>query len=189
MEYENLTKVQNYYLRYKRLPTYKKMQQLFGYHSPSAVSYLVYKWVDQGIVEQTQDSKLTPSNNFFSLPLLGSIKAGYPASSEEYEYESVSLDQYLVTTPGYSYLLRVSGDSMIGAGINEGDLVVIDKKRVPKNGDIIAALIDNEWTLKHYYKEGNSVYLKAANPKYQPIFPQETLINGGVVVSVIRKYY
>jgi SOS-response transcriptional repressor LexA len=78
---------------------------------------------------------------------------------------------------------------MIHAGIQSGDLVILDKKREPKNGDIIAAYIDNEWTLKYFFNEHGRVYLKAANPKYADLIPRESLINGGVVVKVIREYY
>jgi SOS-response transcriptional repressor LexA len=78
---------------------------------------------------------------------------------------------------------------MIGAGIHEGDLVIIDKKRQPKLGDIVAAFVDNEWTLK-YYKEANGrIYLEADNPNYSPIHPRHELSIGGVVVKVIKEYY
>ena len=188
MENEQLNKVKNFYFRYKRLPTYREMRKLFGFASPNAVAYLVYKWIDKGIV-QMEDRKLSPADNFFSLPLLGNIRAGSPTMESDYEYEAVSLDRYLIGNPGYSYLLRVSGDSMIHAGIQSGDLVILDKKREPKNGDIIAAYIDNEWTLKYFFNEHGRVYLKAANPKYADLIPRESLVNGGVVVKVIREYY
>lgn len=130
--------------------------------------------------------KINPSS--LSLPLLGTIKAGVP-TQEDSSDEPVSLDQYLVPSPGHSYLLRVSGDSMINEGITPGDLVILDKKREPKNKDIVAALIDNEWTLKYFHNENGSVYLSAANPKYPELHPKDTLSIGGVVTSVIKKYY
>lgn len=188
MENDQLNKVKNFYFRYKRLPTYREMKKIFGFASPNAVAYLVYKWIDKGIV-QMEDRKLSPADNFFSLPLLGTIKAGSPTVEGDYDYETVSLDRYLIGNPGFSYLLRVSGDSMMNAGIQPGDLVILDKKREPKNGDIIAALIDNEWTLKYYFNDRHGVHLKAANPKYADLIPKESLVNGGVVVKVIREYY
>jgi repressor LexA len=78
---------------------------------------------------------------------------------------------------------------MINEGIRSGDLVILDKKKEPKSGDVIAALVDNEWTLKYYKNDNGRVYLEAANPNYQPIFPKESLVSGGVVVKVIREYY
>lgn len=183
-----LNKVKEFYFRRKRLPTYREMQKLFGFASTNAVAYAVYKWVKEGIFK-IDEKKLVPSSQFFGLPLLGSIKAGFPTADEQYASETVSLDEYLVGNPGFAYLLRVSGDSMIGEGIRSDDLVVLDKRREPKNGDIVAAYIDNEWTLKYFKKESGRIILEAANPKYKPLTPRESLTLGGVVVSVIRKYY
>ncbi len=123
------------------------------------------------------------------LPFIGVIKAGPPVAEEGLTNESVSLDEFLVTAPGYTYLLRVSGDSMINEGINPDDLVVIDKMRTPRNGDVVAACVDGEWTVKYFRERNGQPFLEPANPKYQAIFPQATMDIGGVVVSVIRKYY
>lgn len=183
-----LDKVKKFYYRYKRLPTFREMARMFGFSSPNAIAYIVRKWIDEGIVYM-EDRKLIPGDEFFRLPLLGIIKAGSPTDEPVYETESVSLDHYLVGNPGFTYLLRVSGDSMINAGLQPGDLVILDKKREPKVGDIIAAFVDNEWTLKFYKRDNEKVYLEPANPKYTPIYPQNTLEVGGVVVSSIRKYY
>lgn len=188
IEDNKLTLVKKFYFRHKRLPTFREMKNLFGFASPNAVAWVVSKWIKEGIL-QLHDHKLAPADNFFSLPLLGVIKAGSPTAEDEYLTESVSLDEYLIANPGFNYLLRVSGDSMIDEGINSGDLVILDKRREPKSGDIVAANIDNEWTLKYFINENGRVYLKAANPKYDPIYPKEQLNIGGVVVSVIRKYY
>jgi repressor LexA len=124
-----------------------------------------------------------------NLPLLGRIKAGPPTQEDSFNDDPVSLDQYLIKHPGHSYLLRVSGDSMIDEGIRQGDLVILDKKLEPKHNDIVAALIDDEWTLKYFRNDTGKVYLAAANPKYPPLHPKESLSIGGVVVSVIKKYY
>lgn len=183
-----LDKVKRFYFKHRRLPTFREMSKLFKFASPNAVAWTVRKWIDRGIVIM-EDRKLAPADQFFALPLLGVIKAGTPTTEQYYETESVSLDEYLVGNPGHTYLLRVSGDSMIGEGINPGDLVVLDKKREPKSGDVVAAYVDNEWTLKYLQKDKDQVFLLAANPKYQPIYPKSELNIGGVVVSVIRKYY
>src|SRR5690348_15833249 len=116
--------------------------------------------------------KLEPEDKFFSLPLLGVIKAGVPVA-DDCEPESISQDQYLIGNPGFTYLLRVSGDSLVVRGIREGDLVIRDRKREPRNKDVIAAFIDNQSTLKFFNKNTGRVYLSAANPKYPPMYPQE----------------
>jgi len=123
------------------------------------------------------------------IPFLGRIKAGPPTQDDSYDDDPVSLDQYLVQHPGHTYLLRVSGDSMIDEGIKQGDLVILDKKREPRDRDIVAALIDDEWTLKYFRNEEGKIYLSAANPNYPPLHPKDSLSIGGVVVSVIKKYY
>ncbi len=101
----------------------------------------------------------------------------------------MSMDEYLITRPEASYLLQVSGDSMIGAGIVEGDLVIVEKGREPKSGDIVIAEVDGEWTMKYFWKQGKAVVLEAANPKYPRIRPKTELKLGGVVTAVIRKYH
>lgn len=187
MENELLAKVKRFYFRHKRLPSFKEMQRLFGFTSNISVSWEVHKWITEGLLK-IEDKQLIPTQEFFRLPLLGIVKAGSPTSESPF-HDSVSLDEYLVPNPGYTYLLRVSGDSMVDKGIEEGDLVVLDGKREPRNGDVVAACVDGEWTVKIFRKENSSVYLQPANAKYQPIFPNQSLSIGGVVVSVIRKYY
>jgi repressor LexA len=122
------------------------------------------------------------------LKLLGEIIAGWPSPAEEELVDILSLDDYLIPNPHQSYLVRVKGDSMTGAGIHEGDLVIIERGRSPKDRDIVIAQVDDHWTMKYYEKRGPRVRLLAANPKYAPIVPQRELIVGGVVTAVIRKY-
>ena len=77
---------------------------------------------------------------------------------------------------------------MIEAGIQEGDLVLVERGRQPKHRDIVIAQVDNEWTMKYYEKSGKDTRLVAANKKYPPIVPKKELIIGGVIIAVIRKY-
>ncbi|MCA9395821.1 MAG: hypothetical protein KC649_01520, partial [Candidatus Omnitrophica bacterium] len=79
-------------------------------------------------------------------------------------------------------------DSMDGAGIKEGDLVIVERGRDPQQNDIVIAEVDGEWTMKYYFKKGEKVVLIAANDKYDPIHPQYELKVGGVVTGVVRKY-
>lgn len=165
------------------------MLKLFHISSKNAVFRIVSKWIDEHIVTKDAGGRLVPTDAFFSLPLLGSIKAGPPTQEETTGHEYLSLDTYVVGNPDNTYLLKVSGDSMIQEGIKPGDMVVLDRKRQPKNGDVVAAYIDSEWTLKYFQRNERGVRLVAANPAYSPILPKATLEIGGVVVSVIRKYY
>ena len=88
-----------------------------------------------------------------------------------------------------SFILKVDGDSMIDAGIMKGDLVLVERGREPKTGDIVIAEVDGAWTMKYLYKKGKEIYLEAGNPKYPRIKPQNELRLGGVVTAVVRKYH
>lgn len=127
--------------------------------------------------------------SLLSIPILGCIQAGWPSPEEEALCDIISLDEYLITRPASSFLLRVSGESMTGAGILAGDLVIVEKGRVPKDGDVVIAEVDGEWTMKHFRKQGKEIVLEPANPKYQVIRPQRELRIGGIISAVIRKYH
>ena len=86
-------------------------------------------------------------------------------------------------------MLSVTGDSMIDAGIREKDMVVVESSREPKNGDIVLAEVDGDWTMKYFFKNGPTVTLEAANPKYPTIIPRTDLRIAGVITAVVRKYY
>jgi repressor LexA len=120
--------------------------------------------------------------------VLGLVEAGFPSPAEEELRDTLSLDEFLVSNPDASFLLKVSGDSMIGAGILPGDLVIVDRGQTAKSGDIVIAEVDGEWTMKFFKKSGDAVYLVPANPKYKPIRPQYELKITGVVTAVVRKY-
>lgn len=123
-----------------------------------------------------------------STKLLGSVQAGFPSPAEEELVDTINLDQYLVRRPEATYLLTVSGDSMIEAGIQPGDLVLVEKGGVPKQNDIVVAQIDGEWTLKYFGKDATGVYLDPANSAYTRMRPERSLSIGGIVKAVVRKY-
>lgn len=120
--------------------------------------------------------------------LLGAVEAGFPSPAEEELVDTLSLDELLIENRDASFLLKVSGDSMTGAGIMPGDLVIVDKGRPAKSGDIVIAQVDGEWTMKFLRKRGDAVLLVPANPRYQPIRPKQELKISGVVTAVVRKY-
>ena len=120
--------------------------------------------------------------------VLGSVEAGFPSPAEEELVDTLSLDDLLIQNREATFLLKVSGDSMTGAGILPGDMVIVDKSQSAKSGDIVIAQIDGEWTMKYLRKRGDSVLLAPANPKYQPIRPKTELKIAGVVTAVVRRY-
>lgn len=173
----------------RRMPSYAEMVPLLNVRSKSVVNFWINKLINAGIIEKDDKGHLILTKRSFAIPIVGSVQAGFPSPEEEALCGVISMDEYLVTKPESSFLLRVSGDSMIGEGIMEGDLVIVERGREPRNSDIVIAEVDGEWTLKYFRKQGNMVVLEAANPKYPIIKAKRELKIGGIVTAVIRKYH
>ncbi len=171
----------------KRTPSFNEISALFGYRSKNAAFELVNKLIRRGLVKKDREGKLL-LDSFAGIKLLGTVQAGWPSPAEEELADVMNLDEYLIKHPEQSYLIKVTGDSMIDAGIHENDLVIVERGRNPKDKDIVIAQVDGEWTMKFYEKRGGHVTLVAANKKYSPIVPKRELVIGGVVTAVIRKY-
>jgi len=180
--------IAGFYRDRRRMPTYSEMMAVLGVRSKAVVHFWVRKLLDAGVLEKDARGFLSPARRAFGLPMVGDVAAGFPSPAEEELRDVISFDEYLITKPGMSFLLRVSGDSMIDEGIRPGDLVVIEKGREPKSGDIVIAEVDGEWTLKFFRRKGKDVFLEAANAKYPPIRARSELRVGGVVSAVVRKY-
>jgi len=172
----------------RRMPTYAEMVEILGVRSKSVVDFWIRKLVAEGLLEKDAKGFLRPCMRSLALPMLGDVQAGFPSPAEEELRDLISLDEYLITRPDSSFLLKVSGDSMEGEGIKEGDLVIVERGRDPKNGDIILAEVDGAWTMKYFRKKGKEVVLEAANPRYPLIRPRAELKVGGIITAVIRKY-
>ncbi len=184
-----VSKFRAFYARQKRLPSFSEIQKLIGYKSKGGVSRLIDRLAEEGVVERDSKGRLLPTALFAGgLKLLGSVQAGFPSPAEEELIDTISLDEFLIRRREASYLVKVTGDSMIEAGIMPGDLVVVERGRDPGNGDIVIAQVDGEWTMKFYFKKGRDVSLKAANRKYPPIMPRREILVGGVVTACVRKY-
>ena len=117
------------------------------------------------------------------------ISAGFPSPADDFKEIRISLDKELVRNKDATFYARVSGDSMVGAGLDDGDLLVIDRSLSPENGKIAVCLVDGEFTVKRIKKEKNKLYLIPENKKYKPIELKEEneLIIWGVVEYVIKK--
>ena len=117
------------------------------------------------------------------------ISAGFPSPADDFKEIRISLDKELVKNKEATFYARVDGDSMIGAGLEDGDLLVIDRSLNPENGKIAVCLVDGEFTVKRIKKEKNKLYLKPENKKYKPIELKEEneLIIWGIVEYVIKK--
>lgn len=185
---DRLIIIKKFYRKFRRLPSYSEMLKLFGFSSKNAVFKIIQKWIEEGLLKK-ENRKLAPTNKFFALPLLGIIKAGFPILAEE-DRNYLTLDEYLIEDPASSFLLKVSGDSLTGIGIFDGDIVIIERKKEAIAGDVVLAQIDRDWTLKILKRDRNRrlTYLEAANPKYPPFYPHQELQIFGVVRAVVRKF-
>ena len=126
----------------------------------------------------------------FQLPVMGRIAAGVPIEAISDVSHNVAVPGSMISGRENHYALEVKGDSMINAGINDGDIVVIREQDLAENGDIVVALIEgSEATLKYYRRKGAMIALEAANPAYETrILPQDKVRVQGRLVGLIRSY-
>ena len=124
------------------------------------------------------------------IPLMGRIAAGVPIEAISHVSHHIAVPGSLLTGRGSHYALEVKGDSMIEAGINDGDIVVIREQQIAENGDIVVALVeDAEATLKRFRRRGSMIALEAANPAYETrVFPDHMIKVQGKLVGLIRSY-
>jgi len=178
-----------FYRKNKRLPGYKEIMAFTGFRSKNAVFKFIEKLVDEGVVRKDARGRLSPDLLSGGVRLLGLVEAGFPSAAEEELLDTIDFDEFLTPNKESSYILRVKGDSMINAGIREGDMVIAEKRANYKVGEIVIAMVDGEHTMKYLRKVGSSYYyLEAANPKYPDIHPTESLEIEAVVTGVVRKY-
>lgn len=190
--------IEEYQSAYGKSPTVREMREHFGVSSDNSILKHVKALQEKGYIEKDDTprgikllsklkEKLEGKINF-ELPVLGFIPAGGPVVTEESVESWMSVGEDLAKNAQDYFMLRVTGESMIDAGIIEGDLVVVDTKKQPRDGDIVVALIDNANTLKRFIKKEGKVYLKAENKKYDDIYPENELMVQGVVTALVRKY-
>ncbi len=182
-------KIISFYKRTKRMPSYAEIMKLLGFKSKNAVYKLVNKLVGEGMLDKDSSGRLVPNKLFGEVPLLGLVEAGFPTAAEEELVDTMSLDDYLIENKEATYMLEVKGDSMIDAGIQEGDLVIAERiSREPKIGEIVIAEVDGGWTMKYFRKTNGKVWLEPANKDFKPIYPENDLKVAAVVKGVVRKY-
>ena len=186
---ERLPVLNDYMRRTGRAPTLDELRTLFNIRSKNTAFVLAKRFVAAGALARTATGRLAapPHRDATPLRLLGSVAAGFPSPAEEALLDTMSLDEYLISRPEATFMLKVEGDSMIEAGILPGDTVLVERGRTPRNGDIVIACVDGAWTMKYFFKDAKGVRLEPANRKYATIRPRQKLAVEGVVGSVIRK--
>ena len=183
-----LAKLQDYYADNGVLPPYSTIMSIVGLKSKSPVAALVARLKLQGYLESTPEKRLKPGKRFFERPIFDSVRAGLPCPAVDSHHDTLTIDEYLVANPSSTVLVNVKGDSMIDAGILPGDTVIVEKRNVANVGDMVIAIVDNDFTLKTLGKEKNKYVLIPANPAYPVIRPQGDMEIFGIVVGQFRKY-
>src|SRR5262245_29502681 len=188
MDFHHLQKIRAFYRSQKRMPSYSELMAVGGFRSKNAAYKLVERCVQRGWLEKDATGKLLPGRHFHDLRVLGTVAAEFPSPAEEELADTVTLDELLIRNKEATYLLKVNGDSMNEAGILPGDYLIVERGARPRDGDIVIAEVDSQWTMKYFRKRGNKVFLEAANKNYQPIHPTAELKIAAVVRGVVRKY-
>ncbi|MDD3313590.1 translesion error-prone DNA polymerase V autoproteolytic subunit [Pseudodesulfovibrio sp.] len=133
---------------------------------------------------------MPPSGASAGVPLyLDAVSAGFPSPADDYVETALDLNRYLVANPAATFMVRVGGDSMVDAGILDGDVLVVDRSREPLPGRIVVAVLDGELTVKRLCRLQGRIFLAPENSAYRPIEVREDqeLTVWGVVTGVIRK--
>ncbi len=168
------------------MPSVSEVMKVCGFTSRSSAFYQIEKLIKEGVIEKDSKGKVIPKN-LHELKLVGNIRAGFASPAEDELADTISIGEYMIGHKESSFILKVDGDSMIDAGILEGDMVIFERGRDPKNGDIVVALTEDGYTLKYLKSTKDGIYLKAANSDYPNIYPKEGQIIG-VVTASFRKY-
>jgi repressor LexA len=180
------------------MPTRQEISAQFGFRSPNSVTGHLRLMRKKGILSSEPGKArslrvISPlaklRSRIVDIPLFGAIPAGLPESREQDAEGCVSVD---VESIGFkptrnTFALRVTGDSMIGRHILDGDFVVLEHGPEPRNGQIVAALIDGASTLKTFVLKGGKPWLRAENPKYPELIPAQELMIQGVFKALIRR--
>lgn len=200
---ESLTERQQEILTYIQeagSPSFREIADHFGFKSVNAVRDHVKALRRKGALSESSGKARSldiqnPLQEFKScvidIPLYGAIPAGFSDATVADEAEgciSVDVKTLNIRPNARTFALRVRGESMIGRNIEDGDYVICEHERIPREGDIVAALIDNESTLKTFVLNEGRPYLQAENPEYPDLMPANELLIQGIVVGLVRNF-
>ena len=169
-------------------PTLRELAAEAGYSSTWTVRHHLKKLADAGYIKVRNSISrgIELLQPIHGIPVIGRISAGKPVDAHE------NIEGYIENVPDFMgstgmFALKVKGDSMEGEGILDGDVVFVKKQETAVNGDIVAALVEEEATVKKFYMAGDSVKLMPANPRYEPIISKEIKVLGKII-GVVRRY-
>lgn len=182
-----MDKITDWFKENGRPPTLRELAKETGYSSTWPLRYHLKKLAEAGYINMKKNLSrgMELLKHTYGIPMIGKISAGRPIDAvENIEYHIDSVAEMFGVKN--TFALRVQGDSMEGAGIFDGDTVIIRQQKTAANGDIIAALLGSDATVKKYFLTADGIKLEPANPKYQPIISKEIRILGKVI-GVLRK--
>lgn len=189
--------IEDYQLTNGSSPTLREIREYLGVASDNSVLKHLKALEKKGYIQKDETPrgiKLLDSireklqSTTVSLPVLGFVPAGGPINAEEHIEDWFTVDACKVKDPKTTFMLRVTGQSMVDAGIYEGDLLIADAKKEPKVNDIVIALIDGGNTVKRLVKKEGRYFLVAENIEYPDIHPLNQLEVQGVVTGLVRSY-
>jgi len=191
----------SYYQKEGIFPSVREIGKGVGLSSTGTIQTHINKLIEKGYLQRDNGKsrvfsllreEVSPSDTAYDrgeiidLPLIGRVAAGTPILAEENREETLPLPASLIKGgQDGSFLLRVHGESMIDAGILDGDMVIVRAQKTAQAGDMIVAVIDGEATVKYYYPEADNIRLQPANDRYEPIFSRDVEI-AGEVIGVLR---
>lgn len=185
---ERLHCLQDYYASEKAMPSYSRLASILGYSCSSAAAAAAKRLAQVGYLRRGDGGRLAPGPRFFERDIgLSRVPAGSPAELDDFGSTTISIDAQLVRTPSRTFVVRLKGDSMIDAGLLDGDFVVAERDAVCRNGSIVVANVDGQVTVKYLFHAGTDIFLRAANKAYKDIKPKEQLYVVGLVVGSFRK--
>jgi repressor LexA len=182
-------------------PTFREIASHFRFKSPNAAVEHVRALEEKGYLKTHSgrarsfqllnpfSGQISPRPRVVSVPIYGTIPAGWPQGNAQEEEGCILID---ISTLGIkptarTFGLKVKGDSMVGKNIVDGDIAIIEHGMQPRQGDVVAALIDGQVTLKTFVTQRGQPYLRAENPRYPNLIPREELQIQGVMISLVRK--
>jgi repressor LexA len=188
-DHVHLATLQRYYAQHRVLPSYARLMEILGYASKSAVKKVLERLEAAGMLERTPDGDWAPTERFFERVVANEpVPAGMPVTTLDDGVEQMTIDRFLIQDPGETVLIRVKGDSMINAGIHNGDLAVVERRKNANVGEQVVAVVDDQFTLKTLGRDQEGYHLIAANPEYPVMRPNGKLEIFGVVVGLVRRY-
>jgi SOS-response transcriptional repressors (RecA-mediated autopeptidases) len=186
-----LGKLQDYYAQERIIPSTTQLSVLWNGKARSWTHQIVQRLKEEGFLENGPGGRLRPGPRFFERTVGHRIRAGLPQEAFDVQPELLRIDDYLIEKPSQTILFPVKGDSMIDLGILEGDMVVIERSDSASPGQVVLAIVDNEFTLKVLARDKEGYYLEACNNRqsgdYPPIRPEQKLEIYGFYVGLFRK--